>query len=106
MQTLDFVTKRGDTFDEVSFTINIDGDPLDLTDAVIRMQLRKSAGAPVAFTPELSITDAENGQFVIDAQIIDIPACVYKYDIEIELASGEVKTWIYGNFTINDDITR
>ena len=106
MQSLDFVTKRGDTFDQVTFTINIDGVPLDLTGATIRMQLRKSAGAPVAFTPELSIINAASGEFAIDEQIIDIPACVYKYDIEIELDSGEVKTWIYGNFTINDDITR
>lgn len=106
MQSLDFVTKRGDTFDQVTFTINIDGVPLDLTGATIRMQLRKSAGAPVAFTPELLIINAASGEFAIDEQIIDIHACVYKYDIEIELSSGEVKTWIYGNFTINDDITR
>lgn len=106
MQSLDFVTKRGDTFDKVIFTININGARLNLTGVTIRMQLRKSAGAPVAFTPQLSIIDEVNGEFTIDEQIIDIPACVYKYDIEIELASGEVKTWIYGNFTIKDDITR
>ncbi len=106
MQTLNFTHKRGDTFEAVTFQINIDNVPMDLTGAIIRMQLRKEAGAPVVFTPTITLTDADGGQFLINKQIIDINACTYKYDIEIEEADGDVWTWISGLFTITNDITR
>lgn len=106
MQTLNFTHKRGDTFEAVTFQINIDSVPMNLTGATIRMQLRKDAGAPVAFTPTITITNASGGAFKIDKQIIDIVGCNYKYDIEIEEASGNVWTWINGIFTITEDITR
>jgi hypothetical protein len=54
MQTLSFTHKRGDTFEAVTFKINIDSVPMDLTGATVRMQLRKEAAAPVVFTPTIS----------------------------------------------------
>lgn len=105
-QTLNFTTKRGDTFRRVTFQININEIPLDLTDGDVKMQLRKEAGGVIALEPALTIFDAENGQFAIDEQIINIPACNYKYDIQITNQDGEVNTWISGLFTITDDITR
>ena len=104
--TLNFTTKRGDTFKQVDFQINVDNLPLDLTDAVIAIQLRKEAGAPIVLEPTITILNAIEGRFCIDEQIIDIQACNYKYDIQLTLASGEVYTWISGIFTITDDITR
>lgn len=105
-QTLNFTTKRGDTFRRVTFQININELPFDLTDGDVKMQLRKEAGGVIALEPALTIFDAENGQFAIDEQIINIPACNYKYDIQITNQDGEVNTWISGLFTITDDITR
>jgi hypothetical protein len=104
--TLNFTTKRGDTFKQTNFQININDAPLDLTDAIIKIQLRKEAGAPVALEPTLTILNALQGEFCIDEQIIDIQACNYKYDIQITQESGEVDTWVGGLFTITDDITR
>lgn len=105
-QTLNFTTKRGDTFKRVTFQININELPLDLTDGDVKMQLRKEAGGVIALEPALTIFDAENGQFAIDEQIINIPACNYKYDIQVTTEDGNVNTWISGLFTITDDITR
>jgi hypothetical protein len=104
--TLNFTTKRGDTFKQTDFQININDVPLDLTDGLVKIQLRKEAGGIVAFTPELTIFDAVNGEFCINEQIIDIQACIYKYDIQITTADEEVNTWVGGLFTITDDITR
>ena len=106
MQSLDFVTKRGVTFDQVTFEISINSVPLDLTGATISMQIRKDFGAPVVYTPALSILDAVNGVLAIDEQIIDIAACVYKWDLRIQLASGKVHNWTGGNFTVKDVVTR
>ena len=104
--TLNFTTKRGDTFKQTDFQININTIPLNLTDGLVKIQLRKEAGGIVAFTPSLTIFNPTNGEFCIDEQIIDIHACIYKYDIQVTQASGEVDTWVEGLFTITDDITR
>jgi len=104
--TLNFTTKRGDTFKRVDFQININTVPLDLTDGDVKIQLRKEAGGVVAFTPTLTIFDPTNGEFCINEQIIDIQACNYRYDIQVTTEIGEVNTWVSGLFTITDDITR
>ncbi len=57
-QTLNFTSKRGDTFKAVTFQININEIPLDLTDGEVKMQLRKQAGGEIALQPELTIFNA------------------------------------------------
>lgn len=104
--TLNFTTKRGDTFKQTDFQININEIPLDLTGGLVKIQLRKEAGAPIALEPSITIFNPTNGEFCIDEQIIDIQACSYKYDIQITQENGEVDTWVSGLFTITDDITR
>lgn len=106
MKTVNWIHKRGDTFYQTPINIKVNDVNLDLTDAVILMQLRKEAGGVIALTPDLTITDAVGGDFQIDEQIIDIPACRYQYDIQITLANDTVVTWISGLFIINDDISR
>ena len=109
---LNFSTKRGDTFAEVPFQINKDGIPLDLTGAIIHMQLRKSPGGTVYLNLTsvsnlgITMTSALDGAFKINEMILNLEANVYLYDIEITFPSGEVKTWISGQFTVINDITR
>lgn len=106
MKTVNFTHKRGDTFYQTPINIQVNSVDLDLTGATILMQLRKEAGGVVMFTPALTITDALGGDFQIDEQIINIPACTYQYDIQITLSDDTVVTWISGLFIINDDISR
>lgn len=106
MKSVPFSHKRGDTFAEVPINVKINGSNLNLTGATILMQLRKEAGGIVAFEPSITVTNAAGGNFKIDEQIIDIPACNYKYDIQITLSDDTVHTWIEGIFTITYDISR
>jgi hypothetical protein len=106
MKTVNFTHKRGDTFYQTPINIKVNSVDLDLTGATILMQLRKEAGGVVMFTPALTITDDLGGDFQIDEQIINIPACNYQYDIQITLSDDTVVTWISGLFIINDDISR
>lgn len=112
MNTLNFTAKKGDTFNEVPFQINKDGVPIDLTGAVIHMQLRKSPSTQVYLdlistaNAGITITNAVNGEFKINQMIMTLEANVYLYDIEITFASGEIRTWISGQFTVVNDITR
>jgi hypothetical protein len=109
---LNFSTKRGDTFAVVPFQINKDGLPLNLTGAIIRMQLRKSPGGTIYLNLTsvsnlgITITNGLNGAFKINEMILNLEPNVYLYDIEIIFPSGEVKTWISGQVTVINDITR
>jgi hypothetical protein len=108
---LNLQAQRNATFNEVPFEILIDNVPLDLTGAVIRMQVKKDACSSPVFTltsvasDGITITDAVNGQFKINEQIITIPTCNYEYDIKITLASNEVKYYVGGLFQVVKTIT-
>ena len=109
--SLNFTHIKADTFEAVNFEINVDDVPVDLSDTTIRMQLRKEYGGVVGLSltsvgnAGITITDAANGLFKINTQIINIPAFNYIYDIEFNF-DGEVKTYISGNFLIRNDVTR
>lgn len=109
---LNFSHIQGDTFEAVNFEVIKNGDPIDLTDAVIKMQLKKECnGTPIlSFTSVasagLTIINPSLGLFKINRQIISIPEFNYLYDIEITFADQTVKTWVNGSFLIQCDITR
>jgi len=102
---------RGDTFSEYPFQILVNSVPLDLTDAEIKIDLKKSECGIAILTlistlnAGITITDAVNGSFVINEQIFTIPTFNYVYDIQITLADGRVKTWVGGLFQIINTIT-
>ena len=110
--SLNFQYIKGDTCEQLNFEVKVNDVAVDLTDAVIRMQLRKEYGGVVGLSltsvanAGITITDAESGLFKINKQIIDAPAYNYIYDIEIHFGDGDVKTWVSGNFLIKNDVTR
>ena len=103
---------KGDTFNGKTFTVTLNAVALNLTSAIINMDMRLTPTGTVvkSFTSVGSggITINANpvlGKFTLDAQLIDIAVGEYWYDIEIELSSGVVKTYIGGRWTILQDIT-
>ena len=109
--SLNFIHIKGDTFEAVNFEIKIDNVVVDLTDTIIRMQLRKEYGGVVALSltsvanAGITITDAVNGLFKINKQVINADAYNYIYDIQFDF-DGVIKTYISGNFLIKNDVTR
>jgi hypothetical protein len=111
-KNMNFTHIKGDTFDLVAFSIKINNVVLDLTGATIKMQLKKNSNDVV---PSLSltsvgsagitITNATGGLFKINQQIINIEVFNYVYDIQLTLASGVVKTYVSGTFSITPEIT-
>ena len=111
--SLNFSHIKADTFDQVNFELKINNVAKNLTGAIIRMQLRKTADDT---TPALSLTSVASagititspttGLFRINTQIIDIPVYDYEYDIEIKFADNTVKTYVAGIFSITQEITR
>lgn len=102
---------KGDTFKQIPMVYKINGTPQDLTGAIIRMQLRKERDG-VSYLEltsvddaGITITDALNGAFKINEQIIDIQSGNYIYDIEFNI-NGIIETLIKGDFIITNDVTR
>lgn len=101
---------KDDTFQGVQFTLEENSSPVDLTGASIRMMLKidaTSAPALTVSTPSsgLTITDAVNGIFEFDEQIISVDAGQYLYDIEVTDSGGKVTTYVSGTWLICQDIT-
>ncbi len=111
--SLQFTHIKGDTFDEVAFQLKINEEVVDLTGATIKMQLRKNysdTSAALSLTSVssagITITNAAEGRFKINTQIIDIEVYNYVYDIQITLSSGVIKTYVQGGFNITNEVTR
>lgn len=109
---LDFTHLKGDTFEAVNLQMFVNNVALNLTGCTLRMQLKKEYGG-VAFlsltsvaSAGITITTPASGLFKINKQIINIDAFNYIYDIELIKADGTVKTYIKGNFSITNDVTR
>lgn len=102
--------KKGDTFNGIQFTVNVNALPSDLTGADIKMELRnKNCIAVLGFSTgngRITITDAVNGVFQINSGIIDIPVDTYNYDIQITYPVNIVKTYIEGTWKIVKEYTR
>jgi len=86
---------------------------LDLTGAVVEMDIRLTKTSTTSAKRFTSVGDAgitivapaTDGKFILNRQIIDVDAAKYYYDLEITLADGTVKTYIYGFWPILQDIT-
>lgn len=111
MANYNFTHYKGDTFEPCFFTINVDMIALNLTGAVIKMQLKKQFEGAIIYefsteNGNIQFINASLGTFKIAEQIIDVPAFNYIYDLQIIFADDSVKTWVKGNFNIVNDVTR
>jgi len=105
--------RAGDTWRGINrIVIYRNGSPLDLNDASAKMQVRVQHDSPplvefnsinntILFTLPLS-----SGEFSIPPQLVDIPAGNYRWDLELTLSSGEIKTFAAGTWRIISDITQ
>ncbi len=103
--------RRGDTWDGVnSIIINVNGVPINLTDAVIKIDFRQSLDSPVVLT--LSTNDGTievikllEGSIRIPPKKIEIPFGKYMYDLQVTYPNGVIKTYMEGTWEIKPDIT-
>jgi hypothetical protein len=103
--------RRGDTWDGInSITISVNGSPINLTGATVKMEFRQSLDSPVALTlsttnNSILITNAVGGVIQIPAKKIEIPFAKYLYDLQVTFSNGVVKTYMSGTWEITADIT-
>ena len=103
---------KGDTFKDLQFTLKINSVVEDLTDYAIACKFRKNAKTgkeikSLTVGARITITDAVNGIFKIDAFNLDatFTAGTYYYDIEFTDGNGDISTDIQGTFSVIQDVT-
>ena len=106
---MDFTARRFDTFSE-EFTISYYDDDqilqeVDLTDAIVQMQLkkRKSDSSPI-----LNMDVATSGNTITISKphnLMDLPKGKYWYDLEVKNSDSEHITWVHGIFTVVEHVT-
>ena len=101
---------KGDTFLEQPFVYKLNGVVIDLTGGAFRMMIKRSPrsiDSTLTLTDGsgITVTDAVNGAWKIDSQIIDIQEGTYYYDVQFTYASGQVSTYLSGEFEVTQDIT-
>jgi hypothetical protein len=100
---------KGDTFEDLQFTLSIDGVPEDLTDYGISCKFRKRAKTgeevkSISILSGITLVDATAGVFKIDAFQQDWTPCTYYYDIEFTDGT-DINTYVEGTLIIKQDVT-
>lgn len=107
-QRVDIICRKGDTFSiEIDF-YDANNQPIDLTAYTWKMDVSESDTSP---TPILDDTDFNyngnsTGTLFVTATantMSTIDGGMYVYGLQSNDA-GTVKTWLYGLFTVNEDV--
>ena len=95
------------TFEGVEFVLPAD-EKFNLTNAFVKLQVRKSPNAPVIkqFTSPSGLVISLPYTITLPQQLISVPEGSYQWDLKITFADGREKTYVGGNWRINPVITR
>ena len=103
-----------DTFDAISVTgITINGANPTNSLTSVRIHLRTTPAATGAASLELTstagdiaITDADTWAIRVESFVPTLAAGRYYYDVEFTDSAGNVRTYLWGTWTIKQDTTR
>jgi hypothetical protein len=94
-----------------TFAITADNVAVNLTGSTITIQVRKTANATAVDLSlstggnGITIAGASNNQIVLN-KVVNIAAGNYLYDMNVTFPSGVVKTYVWGTFLVQEDITK
>jgi hypothetical protein len=101
---------RNDSWSQV-FAILADTTPVDLSGSTILIQVRPTpSSTTISMTlssanSSISIGGVSRNQITLNKKV-DVAAGSYVYDMNVTFPSGEVKTYLWGNFIISEDISK
>jgi hypothetical protein len=107
-QRVDIVCRKGDTFSiEIDF-YDANNDPIDLTGYTWKMEVSESdtSPTPVLDSNDFTYNGNSTGKLYVTATantMLTIDGGLYIYGLQSN-DSGTVKTWLYGLFTVNEDV--
>lgn len=96
----------GDTWDGInSISFFRNNSAIDLSDAYVEMGVKYTVASPTVLTLSTSnsgitITEPLSGEISIPPIIVNIPPSNYKWYLKLVLETGEIKTYLMGNWPI------
>jgi len=104
---LDIQIWKGDSWQQ-TFTLTLDSTPIDLSTADVKIQIVSGCNGTVVATltegDGITVGGASNNSIIIN-KVISLDQGDYKYDLQVTFSSGIVKTYLWGEFSVTDDIT-
>ena len=106
---VDITCRKGDTFKiELTFTDD-DGDAIDLSSYSWKMDVKETAtsSGDIIGDSSFTYTGTDEGKLTITATAATMASAtsgVHVYDLQSD-NGGTIKTWIFGIFKINEDIS-
>lgn len=100
---------QGSDFSVIVTLNNQDGTPIDLTNATVASQFRKSYTSSTATNFTVSIYNALQGKIRMQLSAVTssgVAAGRYLYDVEVVFQTGEKKRALEGIVVLNPEITR
>lgn len=84
--------------------------PIDLSTAAVEIEIRKTI---TSTTVELTLTEGgggitvggQNNNMITINKDINLTAGNYVYDMAVKFSNNNIKTYIWGNFIVYQDIT-
>jgi hypothetical protein len=93
--------QSGSTFEKVEFILEVNKQRKSLVGASILMTLTYLTNTYTFSNGDgFTITNAEQGEFCFDKQLISLPAANYQHTIVFTFADGSVKQYLKGNWRI------
>lgn len=101
---------RNDTWAQ-TFALLADTTPIDLSGSTILIQIRPTPASESVVltlstaTNTITIGGANRNQITLNKKV-EVTAGSYVYDMNVTFPSGEVKTYLWGNFIVSEDISK
>lgn len=109
-QRVDITCRKGDTF-TVSFTFKDgDGVPIDISAGYTwKLDVKETDTSTPDIIPDASFTYTGTNQGILTitapaSTMATVDGGIYVYDLQSD-QSGVVKTWLYGVFKVNEDVS-
>jgi hypothetical protein len=102
------VAEQGATFN-LNFRVETDGTPWDLSDYTFAMQVRRSSSSTTTLLDVTSATMTSVGHVSVEvsaAEMTDVPAGRWVYDIELTSSGDEVTRILEGRFIVTPEVTQ
>jgi hypothetical protein len=106
---VDVTCRKGDTFSLKLVFTDSSGDAIDVSSYTWKMDVKETdtSSSDIIADSSFNYTGDSSGNLTITATssvMAAVTSGIYVYDLQ-STNSGEVKTWIYGVFKINEDIS-
>lgn len=105
---LNLKAQQGDTFSRQFSFLNSDDEPLDLSASTFKLTVRDNSGTTILEWVNSDFSIISTGVYSIGktaTQMQSVEPGVYSYDLQVTNSSSESRTWLYGQFIIEQQST-